>query len=90
MPRNRYTRLVRQQSQARKIRQEKQVATIVAKFRCHEVGPLEVPPINEAMERRSVRLEQKCRDKAKCGAGSSAVASARSNKTEGASERGKR
>jgi hypothetical protein len=90
MPRNRYTRVVRKHLQARKIRQEKEIVTIADKLRCHEVGPLEVPPINKVKERRSVRLEQKCGDKANRRVGSAAVAWARSNGTEADSERGER
>jgi len=65
MPRNRYTKVVREYQQARKVRQEKELSAIAAKLRHPEAEPPEVFPINKVREHRSARLEQKQRHKPK-------------------------
>jgi len=65
MPRNRYTKVVREYQQARKVRQEKELSAVAAKLRRQEAKPLEVPSINKVKERHNARLEQKMRHKAR-------------------------
>lgn len=65
MARNRYTRAVREHKQSRRRRQEKESLAVGRRLRCQEAGPPEVSPIDKARERRSIRLEQKQRHKAK-------------------------
>lgn len=65
MPRNRYTKTVREHQQANKERREKELAAAAANFRCQNEESFEVSPVNKAKELRSVRIEQKRRRNAK-------------------------
>jgi hypothetical protein len=65
MPRNRYTKAARKKQRAQIARQEQELAAIERRLRRQDAESPEVPPINEEKERRSARLEQKRRHKAK-------------------------
>jgi|GEM_PF-2732497 hypothetical protein len=63
MPRNRYTKAVREQEQALLARQEKELSTVARNIRCGNGESAVAPPINEAKKHRRARLKHKCRHK---------------------------
>lgn len=65
MSRTRYTKVVREEQHIQIARKEKEVATVARKLHRQDAESSEVPPTTRAKERRSTRLEQKRRYKAK-------------------------
>ena len=65
MARNRYTKLVHKLERKQIEHQEGRLAVIDKRLRKQSAEPMEVPPFNTNKVRRSARVEQKRRHKAK-------------------------
>ena len=65
MPRNRYTKAVRKCQSAQKASQEKELATVAVKLGRQVMESSDMSVVNAVKERRSTRLAQRLRDKAK-------------------------
>lgn len=73
MPRNRYTRVVRDVERERIARQEKELTVIRRKLCGQDVESTTIPLVDEAKERRSARVEQKQRHKPKRQGGAAGI-----------------
>lgn len=63
MPRNRYTKVVREQERTLLAQQERELPTVARNIRCENRESAVAPFIEVAKEYRRARLEQKCRHK---------------------------
>ena len=65
MPRNHYTTFVNKQERARIARKEKDLVALSKTLKFQDVDPVDMPVVNKDKVRRSARVEQKRRHKAK-------------------------